>query len=304
MQTGQEKVLASWGLSAYDVVKTLYDLGHFFSAEALKVCLVEESDLPSLTLADEVVQAAVRSYQAYFAPDLDMLTQRAPQFGGLKRASIADGDVGENTILLLTMPRCGVPDFPHPTQGAQEANWPESCRGDITTSFKMTLPGISDAQLQAIWQAADAQWEKVIDVKFRLSQEEYPNTRIWAFAANLPGSTLADQYLAQNNCGARLQGRFDVRNWTPQLLQTTITHEHGHALGLNHLSDGSATMFPSIHQASLARWGAPNEADVRAALALGYKRREGPVPPPPPPGKKLVATLSQDGQRCVVDLVG
>lgn len=293
-----DKALAEYGMSAYDLIRTLFDFGYFFSPPALAVTLVEESDLPTLTLEDTVVKAAVRAYQEYFRTDLDQLTQRPLKFGGLERESIADGEVGDSTVLALTMPRCGLPDFPHPGAGAEEANWPETCRGDITTSYRMNLPGISENQLQQIWIASDKQWEADLDVKFRFIDGGYPNTRIYAFAASLGGSVLADQYLAQNNCGARLQGRVSTRQWTPQLLQATLTHEHGHALGLNHLQDPNATMFPSIHQASLARWGKPVASDINAAVALGYKRRTtpvpGPEPDPVPPGGTWQAIISID----------
>lgn len=282
MQASSEKVLSEWGLSPFDLIRTLFAFGHFYSKDALAITLVEEADLPTLTVEDAVVKAAVRSYQSYFRQDLDQLTQRAVKFGGLERESVADGEIGENTVILLTSVRCGLPDFPHPSAAGEEANWPETCRADITTSYRMSLPGISESQLQQIWIASDKQWEADLDVKFRFIDGGYPNTRIYAFAASLGGSVLADQYLAQNNCGARLQGRVSTRQWTPQLLQATLTHEHGHALGLNHLQDPNATMFPSIHQASLARWGKPVASDIAAAVALGYKRRTTPVPEPDP----------------------
>ncbi len=224
-----------------------------------------------------MVKAAVTSYQKWFKPELDKATLYHH-----RRAGRVDGEAGPITIEVLGLPRCGMPDYPHPERAGMEANWPTACRMSITTSYRMALSGLTASQVESIWKEADGHWEKALEVGFLFQPENYPNTRIFAFAATLGGNVLADQYLAQNNCAAKLQGRVDTRTWSDQLLCATLTHEHGHALGISHLSDTNATMYPSIHQASLARRGAPVEPDITAAVALGYKRR---TITPPPPGK-------------------
>lgn len=272
------------------LIKRLFKFGHFYSPIALAVGEVKDKDLKNLTSNDAVVQAAVRSYQEWFEPQLSLLTMRSPEFGGHKRPAEPDGDAGPNTRELLTFPRCGMPDYLNPASGMEEANWPESCRNEITTSYRMSLTGISEDQLKALWLEGDGNWEKPFALQMPMRLGDYPNTRIHASRANLGGSVLADQYLAQNQCNIRLPGRFDNRTWSPVLLVTTITHEHGHGLGLNHLRDSQATMYPSITSASMARRGAPNGSDVEAMLRLGYKRREGP--PPPPPGGDVTQSIA------------
>lgn len=269
-------------MNAYEIVSQLWRYGHFFSPAALNVTLVFEEDLPSLRLSDDVVREAARSYQEWFKDELDQLTLRAGDFGGHRRESIADGDIGPSTIDLLRMPRCGQSDYMRPGQ-ALEANWPEQCRMDITTSYRMNLSGLSAGQVQDLWVEADGWWEQALKVKLPLRLSNYPNTRVFAFAASLPGSVLADQVLAYNDCSARLRGRFDTRQWSDRLFVTTVTHEHGHALGLGHLRDNQATMYPSITQASMSRRGRPNNSDVQAMLGLGYERNTDPPDPPDPP---------------------
>lgn len=281
-------------MTEMDVKQLLFQLGHFYSPEALEIDLVTEDDLPSLEVDHPIVQAAVRSYQTWFKPDLDQLTLRSEQFGGHRREAIADGEVGPNTEELLTMPRCGMADFPHPTAACAESRWPDSCRHEITTSYRMNLSGLTADRLASLWQEADGHWQAVLDIAFQFQPEKYPNTRIYAFAQRLGGSVLADQYLAQNNCQVRLQGRFDTRTWSEALFVTTTTHEHGHALGCNHLKDPASTMYPSIHQQSLARRGAPNASDVQAMLALGYRRRATTPPPPPPPPDQSTTVVFQN----------
>ena len=275
-------------------IQLLYQFGHFWSPEALAVELVAEQELGGLKMNDAVVQAATRSYQKYFAPELDQFTMRKAEFNGHSRPSIADGIAGPSTKALMEMPRCGCSDFAHPD--TEQANWPEQCRNEITTSYRMSLSGVSDAKLRELWLEADGHWEAAFNLRMPLV-DDYPNTRIFAFEANLPGSVLADQYLAQNNCSARLQGRFDSRTWNDVLLVTTITHEHGHALGLNHQNDPSATMYPSITNASMSRRGAPNRTDKAAMRRLGYTERTTPIPPdtPNPPDGDVNYTKVIDG---------
>lgn len=290
-----EEYLAKWNLSVYDFLKMIYDFGHFLSPEALSVGEVREEELPSLDLDHPIVLAAVRSYQEWFKPQLDELAGRIKTFGGLGRPAIADGEVGPATAELMTFPRCGVSDYLPAIIG--EANWPEACRHEITTSYKMILPGLTPERLRALWLESDANWSRELELMFRYEDGSYPNTRIYAFAANLGGNVLADQYLAQGSCTVRLQGRFDSnRTWSETLFTATCTHEHGHALGLGHLQDPLATMYPSVTQASMSRRGAPNGSDLREMIALGYKRRTSPpVPPEPippvPPGGEAVLTL-------------
>lgn len=262
------------------LIERLFDLGHFYAPDAVHEGLVTQADLDKLVLTDRVTQAAVRSWQSWFADDVDEFAMAHH-----RRRAIIDGDAGPATIQSLNKPRCGHPDYMPPNEAREEANWPEDCRRNITTSYKMTLRGLSDEDVARLWQEADMNWEREFDVGFVFQPQNYPNTRIYAFKANLGGSTLADQFLATNSCSFRSRGRFDNRTWNEVLLVTTITHEHGHALGLPHSRDRAATMYPSITQASMARRGKPNAADARNMLARGYKRRTTPLPPPPPPPK-------------------
>lgn len=262
--------------------KKLFRLGHFFSPEALCFDLVTKDDLEKLSSDDPVVRAAVRSWQSWFVGDIDMLSERIHS-----RKSIADGETGPATNATFKLPRCGLPDYysPNKQAAAEEANWPEACRRNITTSYKMSLSGLSDAKLAELWQEADMNWEKEFDIHFEFQPDNYPNTRIYSFEAALGGSVLADQFLATNDCSYRSRGRFDNRTWNDVLFVTTCTHEHGHALGLPHVNDSAATMYPSITNTSMGRRGKPNQSDIQNMLSRGYKRRTEPPLPPPGDGE-------------------
>jgi hypothetical protein len=102
-----------------------------------------------------------------------------------------------------------------------------------------------------------------------------------------------------NSCAVNLEQRVNILvRWTVRYLQAVMAHEDGHALGLQHINDPKALMYP---YARPELW-LPQEADIAALVRLGYERRDGqpPPPPPPPPGKVSVrqveVTLS-DGRR-------
>ena len=286
------------------VIQRLWDFGHFWSTEALEVDLVREDQLDNWTLELPVVKAAARSYQEWFIDDLHQLTLRDPAFGGHRRMAIADGDVGSSTFDLLNHSRCGCPDFTHPEAATEEANWPDACRFEITAArhprFDRDIRGVSPEQVQSVWLEWARNWERALKLKFDIRpSDEYDTARIFHFLAQLGGSILADQMLATGSCRFRSRGRVDIRTWTEVLLVGTMSHEIGHALGLDHLRNNLATMFPSIHRATLERRGAPHSSDIAAAVRLGYQRQTEPQPPapqPPPTPPRIPEVQRFDGE--------
>lgn len=219
--------------------------------------------------------AAVRSYQSMFRDELDLRTFRSKEYGGYRRASIADGTLGPCTVEVIGIARCLCPDYYHPDKLKEQGNWPDACRFDITCSRDFNkLPGRTAVQTDEDHDATIEEWNSRIHVKLK-RVEGYPNTRITTTLANLPGSTLADQYLATSNCGFSSRGRMDIRDWSRDgLAQAVWTHEYGHALGLQHVPDGKSTMNPAITNACIERKGRLIEGDLTEAKRVGYKIRD------------------------------
>jgi hypothetical protein len=257
-------------------LENLYQWGHFRNPAFPETQNVTGEDLAALDMADTVVKDAVKSYQEWFAGELD--TQSRSIHG---RPLIVDGDVGPATELVASQPRCGAPDYLG--EGASEANWPQQCRLEITVSYELGALNMDAQSIRLEWERALGAWEKVIGVKFAIQDTFSQSTRIWARAKALPGSTLAWSFLAQNDCSARLEQAYDTTtSWRPRFLQATIGHEVGHALGAGHSRNQRALMWPSITDIV-----EPQQADVAAMRALGYGEPvppQQPQPPPAPPG--------------------
>ena len=278
-----------------ELISRLHYLGHDRNPDHPDP--IDETSIDKLSFNDPIVQNAVRSYQEFFQTSLDELTLE--QYG---RLSLHDGDLGPATLDLLNQPRCGVPDYPEIPEGAEAAtrNWPVQCRGGLWfgRTFR-SVPTLTEADTtRAFWGAVNNITRSLADVDLKARDfGTQGRLHIKAALKRLQGSTLAWSYLATGNCNAILDQAYNSTvRWTIQYLCTVATHEIGHAMGMGHVRDNSATMFPSIHQRSLARYGYFNSTDNAGMRALGYRlsglgqssleelfrRRDRPDPEPDP----------------------
>lgn len=218
----------------------------------------------------------------------------------------ADGEIGPATLDVLEMPRCGCPDYQIPGDARSaiaEANWPNACRGSLRFGRNFaSLPGLSQADTDKVWWAVANNWSQALaDVQMSVANVGDRAVQIFAGLKALSGSTLAWSYLARNNCNVQLEQAYNTGvRWVLDLACATASHEVGHALGFEHDTHRESLMFYAVHAAGRARYGYPNEADMRQAQRLGYKpsglpqlpldrlfgppRTDEPGPDPQPPG--------------------
>lgn len=259
-----------------ELLERLWKYGHFRAPGFPDLHNVSKEDVAKLTEDDKEFHQAVQSYQGYFVPLLDEICMAIHG-----RLCATDGDVGPATEYLVEkIPRCHHPDFDVPDDpeiaplwAREEANWPGTCRGNLHTGRSFdSLPGMSTEDTDAVWWAACHNWSEAIADLTLTPTRTQSEAAFWAGLERMRGSTLAWSYLAMNRCDTRLAQAYNTNvNWNRRLAATVKTHEDGHALGLNHVNNASATMYPSITNASQSRYGYGHSSDIAAMRAIGYQ---------------------------------
>ena len=232
-----------------DLIQRLWDTGHFRNPAHMTD--VTEADLPKLRLTDASVRTAIQSYQEFMAADFDNLSLE--QHG---RIGIADGDVGPATERLLTMERCGCPDYEMATDGhveeAGSGSWPSNCRADFpgvhTFSVQMNksgMPSYLTSVIEPAWELVRRAYANMGILFLREDANQRANTYVtwqrgnrWIGLAIVPRSP---------RCGDRIWAKFDNRYRPSDLLNQwarLLAHEFGHNMGMSHTRGG--IMNPSI----------------------------------------------------------
>lgn len=258
------------------LLELLWKYGHFRSPNFPELWNVSKADALKLTEADREFHQAVQSYQGYFVPLLDEICLAIHG-----RLCLADGDAGPATEYLVEkVPRCNHPDYEVPDDeelsplwAREEANWPGACRNDLKSGRSFdALPGMSKEDTDAVWWAAAHNWSEAISDLTLSPTRTQSEAAFWAGLEAMRGSTLAWSYLAQNRCDTRLAQAYNTKvNWNRRLAVTVKSHEDGHALGLNHVNNAAALMYPSVTSVSQGRYGYPHSSDIAAIKALGYR---------------------------------
>ena len=191
-------------------------------------------------------------------------------FHGLPAGDQVDDDLVAN----LFIPRCGLPDLVRP-ESAGDCKWPML---DVTTSHKISGLNPLAAEVEhRLWLQALANWNNVCGLSLTFT-DRFDGANIYAQVGSTGSGVLAYSYLP---CGAnrntRLQQVYNrATNWSEKLLLQVITHEIGHAIGLDHGPQG-ALMQPTANGAITA----PQSWDIGQVQSRYGK--PSPQPPTPEP---------------------
>jgi hypothetical protein len=265
-----------------DVIQRLWDTGHFRNPAHMTD--VQEADLPTLNLHDAPVRIAIQSYQEFFAPDLDRFS--AEHYG---RIGVADGEVGPATMDLLTMERCGYPDYTIEAANGS-GSWPANCRSDYpgvhTFSVQMNksgMPSFLQDVIEPAWDLVRQAYANMGILFLREDDNPKANTYVtWQRGAGWIGLAIVPR---SPRCGERIWAKFDNRYRPGQLLDQwarLLAHEFGHNMGMSHSRGG--IMNPSITSGKFtpSAWrGDPSESILRRYFGGVPVNIESPDDPKP-----------------------
>jgi len=230
-------------LPTQEILKKLFDLG-YFGAKAW-------TDVQNLKGAQLI--KAIKAFQS---------------FHGLP----ATGIVGPKTAHNINQRRCGLPDFNITAANSAPCKWPMAA---ITYFHKVTLPGMTDAQVKEAYDIAFSQWAKVCAIE-PMRVDGPNNANIYAQSGvgkanglDDRGGTLAWSELP---CGVaenvQLDQMFDeAEAWSFNMAVAVICHELGHALGLPHLENGN--LMAPYYDPNVT---VPQKGDVKEIVKLYGKR--------------------------------
>lgn len=259
-------------LSDSELIRREWDLGHFFSPEALKLELVEESDLSKLSIDDAVVKAATRSMQQFMSPVMDAITVKK----GLQLTTYT-GDVDEVTREMAMVPRCGEPDFLHPAKmkAIGSGSWPQPCqKTGVKVHFDISRKPASiniETLKAAVFGAYAAVGLKMIEVV----SANLANIQV--YWTPLPGSTIGIAQFNNQSCSNQVYCKLDT-GYTGYI-RGLLLHEMGHNCNLQHTRGG--IMHPSIQpDPNPFGW---NKDDPSYPVLVRFFGGE-PVTPIPDPG--------------------
>jgi hypothetical protein len=208
---------------------------------------------------------------------------------------VETGTVDSETLTALTIARCMTPDRAG-SVCAWPANMPKTPEGNLlikTTHRIENLNPLAAELERKAWLQALANWSQVCGIELVL-HTSFADSNIHAEVSVLDAGTLAYSYLP---CNAKPTTKLEQRynravNWNYNLLVQVITHEIGHAIGLDHGPRG-ALMQPTANGDILT----PQAWDITEVVKR-YGPRKGsvpkPNPTPTPEGGKVVGKLVLD----------
>ncbi|KAJ8340763.1 hypothetical protein SKAU_G00330540 [Synaphobranchus kaupii] len=218
----------------------------------------------------------------------DTMKQKIREMQAFFRLEVT-GNLDSNTLEMMNMPRCGVPDVAEYNHFPNNLKWPTT---NVTFRIVSYTPDLQKSDVDRAIRNALNIWSQVTPLTFKKVHEGIADIMI-GFGAKEhgdynpfdgPNGLLAHAYPPGKGLGG--DTHFDEdETWTKDSneynLFVVASHEFGHALGLSHSTDPGALMYPVYAYTQ----GFPlSEDDIHGIQAL-----YGPNPNPPHVKPKPVA---------------
>lgn len=268
------------------IKQRLWDLGHFRNPE--RPTGVEEGDLAGLSLTNEAVKTAIRSYQDFMREDFDRISIEEHS-----RPGKADGEVGPATMRLFAVQRCGCPDYgPDVELAVGRGSWPAGCTKEYPDNHtfviywdKRNMPGFLSGVIDRCIELCYAAYRDMGIVFITSPDSSRCNTvASWERGRGWIGLAIVGQ---NQRCNTKIWAKYDTRYQPRNMVDQwarLLAHEFGHNMGLRHSRGG--VMNPSISSGPFTRraWrGDPSESILRRWFGgEPVPPRDQPDPEPPP----------------------
>merc|ERR1719402_1568997 len=226
------------------------------------------------------------------------------EFAGLS----ATGELDEETIKLMSLPRCGVKDVIAPSSGnsskyqVQGSRWQKKTLSYRVTRYSQKM---TRAQVDADVKKAFSFWSDATTLKFVKRNSGDVDIQIGFFTFSHGdadpfdgrGGTLAHAFFPRYGGDIHLD---DSEQWSANSYQgtnflQTLTHEIGHSLGLSHSRVSAAVMAPFYRG-----WDPAfklHSDDIRGIQSLYGKPPVTTSPPIVFPTTKKTTTTSRPSKR-------
>ncbi|KAG5836799.1 hypothetical protein ANANG_G00232440 [Anguilla anguilla] len=218
----------------------------------------------------------------------DTMRQKVREMQAFFRLKVT-GNLDSNTLEVMSMPRCGVPDVGEYNFFPRNLKWPST---NVTFRIENYTPDLPKSDVDKAIRNAFNVWSEVTPLHFKKLHEGIADIMI-SFGAKEHGDfnpfdgqngLLAHAYPPGIGIGG--DTHFDEdENWSKDSHEYNLflvaSHEFGHALGLSHSTDPGALMYPVYSYAP----GRPlSQDDIN-----GIQELYGPNPNPPHVKPKPVA---------------
>lgn len=244
-----------------ELIKRVWQYGHFFNPANPESHTVKESDLDTIAIDDPRVVMAIDSFKKFMMPE------------GSELAAV-------DAHALAEEPRCAHPDFLPPNAAVGSGGWPQPCqKNGVKIHFNTNgMP----SSVVARW---DEIKKKVIDAYAEIGLKlvevaTAAEANIYQTWQGLAGSTIGLAEFNNETCSDRVFCKLDP-NYTGYVA-ALLAHEIGHNCNLQHRSQGGI-MHPSIQPDPVPfTWkGDPSFGDL-ARMYGGEPIEPEPAPPGPP----------------------